>query len=211
MADIKAYKPSTNSVGSGQVLQCPYPFDKARIVLHEMADSLSMDLAGKGLVTNQIVLDVGFDIENITDGKYKGNAAMDRYGRKVPKPVHGSINLSQYSSSTSQIVSAALSLYDRIVDPTLLIRRFTLTAAHVVSKEKAVSADNYEQINLFASAEESAEKERQEKALERERKIQSAILNIRGKYGKNALLKGYNFEEGATARDRNRQIGGHKA
>jgi len=170
-----------------------------------------MDLAGKGLVTNQIILDVGFDIENVTDGKYEGNITTDHYGRKVPKPVHGSINLSQYSSSTSQIVSAALSLYDRIVDPALLIRRFTLTAARVIPKEKAASTDSYEQINLFASAEESAEKERQKKALEKEHKIQNAILSIRGKYGKNALLKGYNFEEGATARDRNRQIGGHKA
>lgn len=211
IADIKAYKPSTNSLGAGQVLQYPYPFDKARIVLHEMADSLSMELTEKKLATNQIVLDVGYDIENIEQGRQGAGVVSDRYGRKVPKPVHGSSNLPKHTSSTSQIVHAALTLYDRIVDPSLLIRRLSLTSAHVIPKEMIVSLDNYVQMDLFSAIEEKTKQEEEKKSLEKEEKIQDAILKIRGKYGKNAVLKGYNFEEGATGRDRNRQIGGHKA
>lgn len=208
MAAIKAYKPEANSVGSGQVLQEPYSFQKARVVVREMADSLALDLAGKELTTDQLVLDVGYDIENIGNGSCGSGITTDHYGRKVPKPAHGTQNLPKRSSSTRLLTEAALILFDRIADPTLLIRRLTLSASHVLSYDADVPADNYEQLDLFASNEKKAGDATRE---EKEKKIQDTILGIRSKYGKNALLKGFNFEEGATAMNRNKQIGGHKA
>ncbi|MCQ2147764.1 MAG: DNA methylase [Bacteroidales bacterium] len=194
--DIKAYQPESNSISSGQVLSCAYDKTKARIVIMEMADSLSMDLFRKGLVTDQLVLYVGYDGDSLS--KFTGEMAVDYYGRKVPKPAHGSINLSFPTSSTSEIVRAASELFDRIVDGNLSVRRLNLTAAHVISEKEA---DSMPCLDLFG--------ERQDN--EKERKRQEAILAIRNKFGKNALLKGLDFEDGATSRERNAQIGGHKA
>lgn len=196
--DIKAYHPESNSISSGQVLSCAYDTVKAKIVIKEMADSLSMDLFKKGLVTDQLVLYVGYDGDSLSKVRYNGEMSVDYYGRKVPKPAHGSINLSLPTSSTNEIVRAVSDLFDRIVDKNLCVRRLNLTAAHVVSEKEAESMPC---LDLFG--------ERQDN--EKERKRQKAILEIRNKFGKNALLKGLDFEEGATARERNSQIGGHKA
>lgn len=208
MSEIKAYKPGTNSLGAGQVLQGPYSWKKARLVMREMADSLSLDLAGKGLTAEQIIVDVGYDMDSLRGGTYKGPVAKDPYGRRIPKPAHGSQNLPGRTASTKMIVAVALEVFDRIADPSLLVRRLNITAARVMEKEAAGTAEVYEQLDLFGDhtrAVEDTEK------MEKESRIQKAILGIQGKYGKNALLKGYNLLDGATARERNKQIGGHKA
>lgn len=212
--EIKAYRPSVNSLSSGQVLHCAYPFDKARLVLREMTDLLVLDLVDKGLVTNQMVLTVGFDIDNLSDpaNAYKGEITIDHYGRKIPKHAHGSVNLEHYSSSTRTIIDAVIALYDRIVDPNLLVRRLTIGANNVISEWSVPTEEPPEQLDLFSSSE-SQEKQLQQAEEERlrEKRRQKAVLAIKKKFGKNAILKGMNFEEGATARDRNSQIGGHKA
>lgn len=214
---IKAYKPETNSVCSGQVLQCPYDFEKAKLVVKEMTDLMALDLVDKGLATDQIVLTIGYDIENLTDpnrrGNYKGAITTDRYGRKVPKHAHGTTNLTRQTSSAGLITKAVLELYDRIVDRNLLVRRITVTANKLVDEASVQKqANEYQQLDLFTDYE--ALKQDQaagEAALERERKMQKAMLDIKKKFGKNAILKGMNLQEGATARERNAQIGGHKA
>ena len=216
IADIKAFKPDTNSVGSGQVLQSPYPFDKARIVVQEMADHLVLDLVEKGIVTNQMVLTIGYDRMNMEDPeireKYDGPVTTDPYGRKIPKHAHGTENLKTYTASTQQILEAVTALYDRIVDPNLLIRRINLVAAHVVAEDKLQPEESPEQLDLFTDYAEKKQAEQQRMAeLEEERLRQQASLSIRKKYGKNAILRGLNLKEGATARERNGQIGGHKA
>lgn len=216
IADIKAYKPQSSSVGSGQVLQCPYPFEKARLAAREMADLLALDLVDKGLVTDQIVLTVGYDIGNLKDPdlrkKYSGEVKTDRYGRKIPKHAHGTVNLKQYTSSTRQIIQAVTELFDRIVDENLLVRRLSIAATHVIPEGEAQREMQFEQMDLFTDyAALQKEQEEQEAELEREKKMQKAVLEIKKKFGKNAILKGMNLEEGATARDRNSQIGGHKA
>ena len=210
---IKAYKPGTHSISVGQVLQSPYPNDKAKLVLREMTDGLVLDLVDKGLVTDQVVLTVGYDIENLHGKAYRGAVETDRYGRKVPKQAHGSENLEDYTSSTRKITAAAMALFDRIVDKELLVRRMYIVANHAVAEAEAPKKNGgYVQPSLFAdqAAEEAKEKAEAE-ALERERKLQKATLAIKKKYGKNAILKGMNLEEGATAKERNKQIGGHKA
>lgn len=208
LADIKAYKPSTNSIGSGQVLQSPYSFDKAKIVVAEMTQLLTLDLVDKELVTDQIVLNVGYDIINMTDPSirelYKGAIIEDSYGRKVPKGAHGSANLKP-TSSTKLIVDATMELFERIADRNLYVRRINVTANHVVSETKAESC---EQLDLFTDYE--AEQAQKSEA-EREKRAQKAMLEIKKKYGKNAILKGTNLREGAMTIERNRQIGGHKA
>ena len=216
IADIKAYKPQSSSVGSGQVLQSPYPFEKARLAAREMADMLALDLVDKGLVTDQIVLTVGYDIGNLKDPdlrkKYSGEVKTDRYGRKIPKHAHGTVNLKQYTSSTRQIIQAVTELFDRIVDENLLVRRLSMAATHVIPEGEAQREMQFEQMDLFTDyAALQKEQEEQEAELEREKKMQKAVLEIKKKFGKNAILKGMNLEEGATARDRNSQIGGHKA
>lgn len=216
IADVKAYKPESNSIVSGQVLHCPYTADKARLVVREMADLLSLDLVDKGLMTNQLVLTVGYDIENLTDPersrRYKGSVTIDRYGRKIPKHTHGTQNLGKYSSSTKELVQATADLYDRIVDKELLIRRISLTANRVLDEVSVPRQAEPEQFDLFTDYEARAKQQAEEDAaLEQERKIQQALLAVKRKYGKNAILKGMNLEEGATAKDRNRTIGGHKA
>ncbi|MBO4903239.1 MAG: DNA methylase [Lachnospiraceae bacterium] len=215
IAQIKAYRPESNSISHGQVLTGPYPFDKARLVVWEMTDALVLDLVDKGLVTDQLVLTVGYDVENLTDEdrrkKYHGEAKADRYGRLVPKAAHGSINLSGHTSSSAKILKAAMELYDRIVDPILLVRRMYVVANHVIRqtdapKEEFVQMDLFSDYGLSETVDEGAEEFE-----EKERRLQEAMLSIKKKYGKNAILKGSNLQEGATAMERNRQIGGHKA
>lgn len=218
IADIKAYKPENNSIGSGQVLQCPYPFEKAKLVVREMTDQLALDLVEKGLVTNQVVLTIGYDIENLKDPSrrknYSGEITADRYGRSIPKHAHGTANLKGYTSSSRQITQAVMDLFDRIVDKGLLVRRVNMSANHVISEAEAQvqRGNNYEQLDLFtdySALQRQQEKEKED--LEKERKIQEAMLEIKEKFGKNAILKGMNLQEGATAKERNQQIGGHKA
>ena len=214
--DIKAYKPSSNSICSGQVLHCPYSWEKARLIVREMTDLLVLDLVDKGLVTDQVVLTIGYDIENLTDParahSYHGPVTTDHYGRKIPKHAHGTANLGRYTSSTKLITDAVLALYDRITDPGLLIRRVTLGANHVINEQNAKIDAVPEQMDLFCDYETLNKQHEQEEALlEREKRRQRVILDIKKKYGKNAILKGMNLEEGATTIDRNRQIGGHKA
>jgi len=214
MADIKAYKPSTNSIGSGQVLHCAYTFDKAMLIVREMTDLLVLDLVDKRLVTDQLVLTVGYDIENLTNPKikksYHGAITTDHYGRTVPKSAHGSANLGRQTSSTKLILDAVTELFERIVDKNLLIRRVNITANHVVDEATIQKTDNFEQLDLFTDyAAERAKKEAEEAELAREKKVQKAMLEIKKKHGKNAILKGMNLEEGATTVDRNKQIGGH--
>lgn len=218
IADIKSYRPESNSICSGQVLQCPYDFTKARLVVREMTDLLVLDLVDKGLVTDQIVLTVGYDVENLQDPAraraYRGPVTTDHYGRKVPKHAHGTANLEEPSSSSRQIIEATVALYDRIVDPSLTVRRMTVTANHVLSEQEAVQARESvpEQLSLFVDYEaQQREQEARQEALERERQMQKTVIALKKKFGKNAVIKGMNLQEGATAKDRNRQIGGHKA
>lgn len=214
---IKAYRPSTNSLGSGQVLHQPYESDKAKLVLREMADLLVLDLVDKGLVTDQIVVTIGYDIENLTDPerkkKYHGTIVKDHYGRQIPKHAHGTANLDGHTSSTRKIMCAVSDLFDRIVDKNLLVRRLSIVANHVLPEADAPKKnDGFEQLDLFTDYAALEVKQEQERAeLEREKKMQQAMLTIKKKFGKNAILKGMNLEEGATAKDRNAQIGGHKA
>lgn len=199
ISDIKAYRPSSNSLSSGQVLSQPYSFEKARLVAREMTDQLVLDLVAKKLVTDQMVLTVGYDIENLDNGSrgYQGEVVRDFYGRNVPKPAHGSINLGSHNSSTQQITDAVMQLFDRIVDRRLLVRRMYVVANHTIDEEMAA----LESASLFADTQ----------ADEKERRRQEAIIAIKNKFGKNAILKGMNFDEGATAKERNAQVGGHKA
>ena len=215
--EIKAYRPITNSISSGQVLHCPYEADKAKLVLREMADLLVLDLVEKGLVTDQIVVTLGYDVENLTDpsrkARYRGAIEEDRYGRLIPKQAHGSINLDGYTSSTRKILQAVSELFDRIVDKNLLVRRMYVVANHVLPEADAPKTDGIPvQLDLFTDyAAEEEKRQTEQAALERERRIQNATIAIKKKYGKNAILKGMNLEDGATAKDRNSQIGGHKA
>ena len=214
---VKAYRPESSSLGSGQVLQCPYDAEKAKLVVREMADALSLDLVEKRLVTDQIVITVGYDIENLTDPerrkKYRGEVVTDRYGRQIPKHAHGTENLESFTSSTQKVVEAASVLYDRIVDKNLLIRRMNITANNIVEEKAAQQKNNsYQQLDLFTDYAAEEEQEKQEALrLDRERKLQEATITIKKKYGKNAILKGMSLQEGATAKNRNEQIGGHKA
>ena len=218
IADIKAYRPESNSICSGQVLQYPYEYEKARLVVREMTDLLVLDLVDKRLTTDQLVLTVGYDVENLSDSKrkksYRGPVTTDRYGRQIPKHAHGTENLGEATSSSRRIIEAMMALYDRIVDPALLVRRITVTANHVVNEEEARQsrAAIPEQLSLFVdyeALEREAVAARAEQ--ERERKMQETVIALKKKFGKNAVIKGMNLQEGATAKDRNRQIGGHKA
>ena len=210
IADIKAYRPESNSIGSGQVLHCPYTAEKAKLIVREMTDLLVLDLVEKGLVTDQIVLTVSYDRESLTDPsiQYDGPVTTDYYGRKAPKHAHGTANLRRKTSSTRLITDAVMELYERIVDPNLLVRRVNLVAVHVVPERDLPREEAPVQLNFFEAVQEEA---REDEELEREKRRQQAVLDIRRKYGKNAILKGMNYREGATTRDRNQQIGGHKA
>ena len=241
IADIKAYRPQTNSISSGQVLQEPYDYEKTKLIVREMTDHLVLDLVDKRLVTDQIVLTIGYDIANLSNkadscfgnnydhavnnkgrdsigGKkgthrdYTGEITIDRYGRKVPKHAHGTANLGRYTSSTRIIMDAVMELYDRIIDPSLLTRRITVVANRVCDESKVQESEQFEQLDLFTDYQERAkEKKKEDEALSKERKLQEAMISVKKKYGKNAMLKGMNLEEGATTISRNNQIGGHKA
>lgn len=216
IAEIKAYKPQSSSLSSGQVLHCAYTAGKAKLIVKEMTDLLVLDLVDKKLVTDQMVLTIGYDIDNLTDptirSKYRGEITTDRYGRQVPKHAHGTINLPCQTSSTKIIMKAIEELYDRIINPDLLVRRITVVASNIISERDAVDRPAFEQMDLFTDYA-ALEKERaqEKKELEKEKKIQHAVLDIQKKFGKNAVLKGMNLEEGAMTRERNGQIGGHKA
>ena len=215
---IKAYKPETNSFSSGQVLHAPYSYEKARLVVHEMAEAVALDLVDKGMVTDQMVLTVGYDIECLKNPeisrKYKGEVTTDSYGRKIPKHANGTVNLGRQTSSARLISDAVLDLYDKIVNQDLLVRRLTITTNHVVDEKNAAQnrAETCEQLDLFTDYTLLEEQRKtEEESLARERKMQEAMLDIKKKFGKNAILKGMNLQDGATAKDRNNQIGGHKA
>ena len=208
--DIKSYKPQVKSVSSGQVLSSPYEFEKAKLIVREMTELLALDLVDKGLVTNQVVLTVGYDISNITDKNrnYKGEIKTDRYGRKIPKQAHSSENIGRYTSSTKLILDAVMRLFDRIADKNLLVRRMYVVANHTVPEETLNNTGQIEQLSLFTDYKEKAN---EDKMLKRERSIQKATLKLHKRYGRNSVLKGMNLKEGATSIERNGQIGGHRA
>ncbi|MBQ6203011.1 MAG: DNA methylase [Prevotella sp.] len=215
--DVKAYRPETNSFSSGQVLQEPYTFKKARVVIQEMADAMALQLVSKRLVTDQLVLTVGFDAESLTRPeirvKYQGEITTNYYGKAVPKHAHGTHNFEKPTSSSQLIMEAATALFERCVNPDLLIRRLNLTTNHVVSEASVAAQLNVpRQLDLFTDYEAIERKRRKEQArLDKERRMQQARIEIKQRFGKNAILRGLNFKEGATARERNKQIGGHKA
>ena len=213
IAEIKSYTPENNSLGSGQVLKSPYPYEKAKLIVREMTELLVLDLVEKRLATNQMVLTVGYDIENLKDKEnaYQGEITTDRYGRKIPKHAHGTANLGLYTTSTQKIIAAVMELFDRIIDPTLFVRRVTLTANHVIAESKVQKEQEFEQLDLFSMLQEKEQNEKEKKQLEKERKMQEAIIELKHKFGKNAILKGMNLQEGGTTIERNGQIGGHKA
>ena len=211
--DIKSYKPQNTSLGSGQVLHEPYTSQKARIIVQEMIDLLVLDLVDKNLVTNQIVLTIGYDIENLSNSQisenYQGEITTDFYGRKAPKHAHGTINLNQHTSSTKLIMKEALKLFDRIINPNLLVRRVNISFNHILYEYQVTNQLHYEQLDLFTNY--NDEKQVDQEFLDKEKNLQKAILSIKKKYGKSSVLKGMNLQEGATTKDRNNQIGGHKA
>ncbi len=213
--DIKAYKPESSSISSGQVLQSPYSFEKGKLIVREMTDLLTLDLVDKGLVADQMVLTVGYDIENLRDTfkkmYYGGQVTTDHYGRQIPKSAHGSINLGQHTSSTKIITEKVMELYDRIVDPQFTVRRMYVVANHVIN-EDCIEEQPPEQLDFYTDYEAlERQKAEEEERLFREKNMQKALIRIKKKYGKNAVLKGMNLEEGATTVERNGQVGGHRA
>ena len=216
MEMVKAYRPEHSSMSSGQVLQEAYSFRKARVVVQEMVDAIALDLVEKRCVSDQLILYVGYDRESLTspEGKhYTGPVSVDWYGRKVPKSAHGTANLHRFTSSSRLIGMAILALYDKIVDKRLLVRRLSIATNHVISEEQMKQRSSKPvELDMFTDYEAvKKEKQIEEAALARERKIQETIINIKNKFGKNSLLRGLNFDEGSTAKERNKQIGGHKA
>lgn len=212
MEAIKAYRPASTSISSGQVLHCPYTHEQARLIVWEMADQMILDLVAKKLLTNQIVLDVGYDIENIAKG-YTGPVHIDHYGRRVPKPAHGTVSLKKHSSSTKELLHETLALYDRIVSPTLMVRRITITMGKLIGENSAAKQnEDVVQFDLFSDTEKEAkESAAAEHAEQKEKSLQHAMIAIKNKFGKNAILKAANLKEEARAIDRNSEIGGHKA
>ena len=210
IADIKSYKPENHSVSQGQVLQCPYDFEKTKLIVREMTELLVLDLVDKGLVCDQVVLTVGYDIENTQNGNYNGEVKADRYGRNVPKQAHGSENIGRYTSSTKLIAEATMRLFDRIVDRKLTVRRMYVVANHVIS-EKDIP-ETHEQLDLFLDFDTiESQRKQEDEELQREKALQKATIALQKRFGKNSVLKGLNLKEGATTIQRNGQIGGHKA
>ena len=209
MTDIKAYRPQSHSLGSGQVLSCAYTVDKARIIVQEMAEALALNLVAKGLVTDQIMLAIGYDIDSLRDpairSQYQGTVTTDPYGRQIPQHAHGSCHLGTLTSSTRRVVEAALAIFDRTVNPILLVRRLNIVAARILPEPNLATGESIQQLDFFSTITESAPPDH------RERQLQQATLRIHQRFGKNALVKGTNLQEGATAMERNMQIGGHKA
>lgn len=216
ISDIKGYKPRNSSIGSGQVLHEPYTYEKAGIVVREMIDALSLDLVEKGLVTDQLVLNIGYDIANLSDpllsAQYRGQVNTDRYGRSIPKHAHGTENLQRKTSSSQVLADAMMNLYRRITDKNLLIRRIAMSANRVTDEKCMEEKPEFQQLDFFTDYEALQQQMEEEKSrLQEERQMQETLLNIKKKFGKNAVLKGMSLQEGATARDKNNQIGGHKA
>lgn len=212
--EVKAYKPERNSISSGQVLHCPYKYENAKLIVREMIDLLSLDLTDKHLVTKQLVLDIGYDIENLTNPAikkmYNGEITIDNYGREVPKHSHGTINLDYNTSSSKVLSKKCIELYDRIVNKNLLIRKINITACNIIDEDIVKKEVVHEQLNLFSSSDDSEQKIEDKKRQKEDNKLQHVLLDIKNKYGKNSILKGMNLEEGGTTIDRNNQVGGHK-
>ena len=209
---IKAYRPEVNSLSSGQVLPHPYPYEKARLIVREMTDLLVLSLVEKGLATDQIVLTIGYDRESLRDGTYSGSLVTDHYGRQIPKHAHGTIRLGRHSSSTKLIMDKTTELFERIIDKSLLVKRVCLAADHVVPEDSLSQGPDFEQLDLFTDIQSLEARRKAEAAqLAQEKQLQKTMLNIKQKYGKNAILKGMNLQEGGTTIERNRSIGGHKA
>lgn len=212
MEDIKAYQPQHTSISTGQVLHCPYDYEKTRLVIKEMLDLLALALVDKQQVTDQIILSVGYDIENLDKKSYTGEVTTDRYGRKIPKHAHGTANLKRHTASCRLMSEAVMELFDRIVNPQLTVRRIHISANHILDEQQIPAMEMREQMDLFIDYEALTQQELQEnKQLEKEKRLQQATLQIKKKYGKNAVLKGMNLEEGANTIQRNKTIGGHKA
>ena len=209
---VKKYKPTTNSISSGQVLHQPYNYEQTRLIVKEMTELLTLDLVEKQLVTSQLVLTIGYDVDNLLDlerrALYTGEVTIDRYGRKVPKHAHGTVNIDHKTSSTKIIMEAVIDLYERIINKNLLVRRINITANNVVNANSVSDDKPFEQVNLFTNYEEVKKKKQKEIS---EKEIQKAMINIKNKYGKNAIIKGMNLEKDGTTISRNKQIGGHKA
>ncbi len=211
---IREYIPENKSISSGQVLHCPYDFEKARLVVREMTELLVLDLVEKHMVTDQIVLTIGYDVENITNKNisYSGDVVCDAYGRKIPRHAHSTVNIGEHTSSTMIVMEKVMGLYDKIVNPRLLIRRINIAANHVIPENKITKKESWEQLDLFTDYEKlQMDMKQKDIELKKERAIQEATINLRNRFGKNAVLKGMNLQKGATARERNNQIGGHKA
>ena len=216
IADIKAYKPERNSIGSGQVLSCPYEYEKARLIIREMTDLLVLNLVDKNVKTDQMVITVGYDIDNLkknaAGAKFSGEIQTDMYGRKIPKSAHGTVNLGEYTSSTQVIMDAVTGLFEEIVDPLLYVRRIYVTANNIISNTAAHEKQSARQLSLFDDfGDGAAETEKKQQDMKREQSMQKAMIELKKKFGKNAVLKGMNLEEGGTTIERNGQIGGHKA
>lgn len=216
MADVKSYRPMTNSLSSGQVLHEAYTAEKARVIVMEMTDRLVLDMVDKGISTDQLILTIGYDRESLQDPQfrknYKGEIVVDHYGREIPKHTHGTRNLEKHSSSSAEIIEAMMELYDRIIDSALLVRRVTIAVNNVLSEAELERRKKPEQLDLFTDIEAEEKRRKDERAqYQKEKQLQQAILHVHKKYGKNALLKGMNLLEGATMKDRNEQVGGHKA
>ena len=212
MADIRAYRPEEKSLSSGQVLHCPYPYEKTKIIVREMAEAMALELVAKNLVTNQVVLTIGYDTDNLKKQAYRGSVTTDRYGRKVPKHAHGTENLSCYTASGKLITDSTLALFERIINRDLLVRRVTIAVSHLQAADEVCNEPPHKQLDLFTDyTVQAAEAAALNAHLEKEKSLQQTMLTIKEKYGKNAILKGTNLQEGATGQSRNRQIGGHKA
>ncbi len=213
LAAVKAYTPESRSVGSGQVLMRPYAFSEARLIVREMAENLSLDLVYRGLLAGEVYLYIGYDVENLAQGApYKGEVVVDYYGRSAPKPTHGSHRFREPTASTKDIAAALVAVFDRVADPSLTVRRVQVAAGRLEEMGMDPAGGKSEQLDLFSDpeAEEQARQARQNQ-LQRERQAQQAVLDIRKKFGGNAILKGMDLKDGATTKDRNAQIGGHKA
>jgi len=211
MADVKAYRPETKSLSAGQVLQKPTEYKDAHIIIREMADALSLDLAEKGLVTDQLVLMLGYDRESLSGRNYDGEVVCDHYGRAIPKHSRGTVNLRRHTASSKEITAAVTEVFERIADSRLLFRRLNIAACDLIYEEEVSEYEMCEQLDIFTIASNQQESEEREKAYHKEKAIQQAMLKIKHRYGKNAVLRGFNYLEGGTARERNGTIGGHRA
>ena len=214
IADIKAYKPMSKSLNSGQVLQRPYTTKEAGIILQEMCDGLALDMVSKGVATNQITVTIGYDAESLTQGgfAYNGELTLDHYGRAIPKHAHGTVNFEKHTSSSDEIIKAGLSLYDRIINKSLLVRRVNISANNLRSESERENESRAIQLDFFTDFSEAEKrKTKADEKYRKEKRKQNAVISIKKRYGGNAILRGISFEEGATAVERNTQIGGHKA